>query len=92
MEVTFLLSAEVDLVEVYRRHGERVHASIEAALGLLKTFPEAGPVVAAPIRRKFVRRTPYAIYYVPEGRRLVVHAIVDQREDPSTIATRLRKI
>jgi plasmid stabilization system protein ParE len=92
MEVDFLLAAEVDLLEAYERHGEGLHTKLSAAIELIKGHPEIGPTISRKIRRKLVRRSPYAIYYVLETSRIVIHAIVDQREDPTKVADRLRRI
>jgi len=90
MEIVFLLSAEIDLYSAYERGGDSLHLQIDAALSFLKSQPEIGSVFKGGFRRKLVIRTPFAIYYTCEGQRIIVHGIVDQREDPEKIWARLK--
>ena len=92
MEVVFLLSAELDLFQAYEIYGDRLHEKIDAALRLLASQPALGSPLAfkGGFRRKLVLRSPFAIYYTLEGQRIIVHGVIDQREDPEKILGRLR--
>gem|GEM_PF-3672553 len=50
------------------------------------------PFEGSNIRRKLVLRTPYGIYYAQEGRRIVVHAIINQRDDPERLHARTSRL
>jgi plasmid stabilization system protein ParE len=90
MEIVFLLSAELDLFQAYEIHGEPLHTKIDAALKLLVSHPEMAPSFGRGFRRKLVLRSPFAIYYTIEGQRMIIHGVINQREDPKTILARLR--
>ena len=96
MELVILFRAEADILEtqarledVLRGLGDRFNARAEEALDRLLAFPECGPVYSAPFRRLLIRDFPHAIFYCIEGRRVVVHAVLDVRQDARTIARRL---
>ncbi len=40
MEVAFLLSAELDLFQVYEQHGDALHDKIDTALQFLQAHPD----------------------------------------------------
>lgn len=89
MEVVFLLAAELDLFQAYEQYGEPLHAKIDATLEQLRHHPQLGPSFKDQFRRKLVIKSSYAIYYITEGDRIIVHAIIDQRQNPDTIIARL---
>ncbi len=95
-EVIWTLGATSDLQEIYSEvgdlRGDELLTRAEAALSLLRVFPEQGPVYVGTLRRLLVGRDRrYGLFYVIEGRRLVVSAFVDLRQDPEVISTMLRK-
>jgi plasmid stabilization system protein ParE len=89
MEIVFLLAAELDLFQAYEQSGEPLHNKIDATLDQLKLHPRIGPMFKEPFRRKLIIKTPYAIYYTIEGERIIIHAIVDQRQNPDSVTSRL---
>jgi plasmid stabilization system protein ParE len=63
--------------------GEAFVNEIEHTIRLILDYPEAAPVVRGSIRKKLVRRFPYAILYriTPDGIRIL--AIMNLRRRPS---------
>lgn len=89
MEIVFLREAEDDLFRSYEKWGEPLHRRIDHTLQLLRSNPELGVGFVGPFRRKLVVESPFAICYVVEPRRIVVHGIVDQRQSPEAIRRKL---
>ena len=52
-------------------------------------IPEARPQKPAPFRKQRVADTPFAIFYAREARGLIVHALLDLRQEPRAIFRRL---
>ncbi len=63
---------------------------LDAAFGRLRTFPEISPPIHEAHRRLLVHGFPYGIFYTLEGRRIIVAAVMDLRQDPEIIRRRLR--
>jgi len=83
--------AETDLLELYARledadegRGERLLHEIESCLRLLCLMPEMAPIYEAPFRRMLLRERRHGLYYTPEDRGVVVHAICDLTQDHET--------
>ena len=98
MEVVLLLGAERDLQEAYNWVEDHRAASehsfleaIELRLEHLKRFPLLGPLYRGRYRRLLISRYPFGIFYVAESNRVVVHAILDLRQDPERIHERFRE-
>lgn len=96
MELVILFRAEADILEtqarledVLRGLGDRFNARAEEALDRLLVFPECGPVYSVPFRRLLIRDFPHAMFSRIEGRRVVVHAVLDVRQDTRSIPRRL---
>ena len=97
MELLLLARAEAEVLETQARLedavaglGERFNLRVEEALDQLIGFPQSGSVYAAPFRRVLVRDFPFGIFYSIEGRRIVVQAVLDLRQDPQAIERKLR--
>ena len=71
--------------------GDKFNENAEHALDQIAAFPECGPVAIAPFRRLLVRDFPVGIFYTVDGRRAVVHAVLDLRQEPDAIARRLAR-
>ena len=76
LEVTFLLAANLDAQRVYQAfedfregRGDYFSDRLEAALEMLKSFPEIGPLYEENFRRLLVKGVNFAIFYTIEGRR-----------------------
>jgi plasmid stabilization system protein ParE len=96
MELVILARAEVEVIETQARLedtnaglGDRFNERVEQAFDLLAEFPELGPVYAGQFRRLLVRDFPFGIFYSVEGRRTVVQAVLDLRQEPLAIRRRL---
>jgi plasmid stabilization system protein ParE len=96
MEVVILSGAEADLDEIYSRveergGGERLILALDRKLELLRTFPRlAPPSLQAKVRRVKIDRTPFGLFYTIEGRRLMIVAVQDLRQDPKVLAKLIR--
>ena len=96
MEVVILAGAETELFEAWARYeellpglGDRFDAVVRGALRTAAQFPEVAPRYAGEFRRLLVRRFTHGIFYRIHGERLVVTAVLDLRQDPSSILRRL---
>ena len=66
---------------------------MDKALGILRAFPEAGPVnFGECIRRLVVTKTPLGIFYSIAGNRVLVGAVLDLRQSQRAISKRLREL
>lgn len=89
MEIVLLQGAQADLLNAYARYGDRFYAEADAALEQIRTHPESAPVFRGAYRRKLILHTPYAVFYDIAGRRVMVKAVLDLRQDPRRILERL---
>ena len=96
MEVIFLRGAEADLLAAWMRYeevlpglGDRFEAEVRAALLRTVEPPESAPVYSGEFRRLLVRKFDHGIFYRIHGARIVVTAVLDLRQDPTTIRRRL---
>ena len=94
-ELIWTQGATSDLQGIYigleDNGAEQLLERIEASLSLLKAFPKRGPKHRATIRKLLVgRKNRYGLFYSIEGKRIVVVAIADLRQDPRTIEKLLR--
>jgi len=96
MEVVVLSGADADLDDIYsqleeRGSGERFLLALDRKLELLRSFPEMAPrSLTAQVRKTKIGRTPFGVFYTIEGRRLMVIAIQDLRQNPETLARIIR--
>jgi plasmid stabilization system protein ParE len=97
-ELVFLLSAEVDIQAAYEFYeafqpgrGGVFLRHLDLAFGQLRTFPESAPLFRTPYRRLLIRGFPYGVFYSLAGRRVIVAAVMDLRQDPEWIGNRLRE-
>ena len=86
-----ILDTQARLEDRSRGLGDRFNENTERALDQIAAFPECGPVCVGPFRRLLVRDFPLGIFYSVDGRRTVVHAVMDLREEPTAIARRPRQ-
>ncbi|MEM0895555.1 MAG: type II toxin-antitoxin system RelE/ParE family toxin [Verrucomicrobiota bacterium] len=106
LEIAWTASAERDLLSIYESLFEffieddamiakQLSAPLEEELALISTFPGIAPVLKGKVklrRRVFGPRMRYGLYYVPEGRRILVQAILDLRMYPKEMERRLSEI
>ncbi|HRH98799.1 MAG TPA: hypothetical protein PLB55_22855 [Prosthecobacter sp.] len=92
-EIVLLQGAQSDLLSIYAVQGERTYFRVDHALGILRLFPEAGPMhYKDSIRRLVVTRTHFGIFYSVTGDRVFVGAIMDLRQSPKVIEGRLKQL
>jgi plasmid stabilization system protein ParE len=96
VEITFLRGAETDLLAAWVRYeealpglGDRFEAEIRPALLRIVELPESAPIYAGEFRRLLLRRFEHGIFYRIHGARIVITAVLDLRQDPTTIRRRL---
>jgi hypothetical protein len=91
--IVLLQGAQSDLLSIYAARGERMYLQVDKSLGILRTFPEAGPInFGGHIRRLVVPRTPLGVFYSITGKRVLVGAVLDLRQSPDAIERRLRAL
>lgn len=88
-DVELLLGAEIDFLDIYSHRGDSFYRSFDLCLSRLRRFPEIGPVYSFPFRRLLIPTSPLGIFYVIEGRRIFVVAVLDLRTDPQRVLDRL---
>lgn len=95
-----MLGAEADAQRIYEHHenreegaGDRFFDEVLSSVRLLEAFPEIGPVVhRGKVRRVLVFNRHYGLFYVAERRGVVLHALLDLRQDPTAIMRRLKDV
>jgi plasmid stabilization system protein ParE len=99
VEVIFLRGSESDLLAAWVRYeevlpglGDRFEAEVRAALLRIVELPESAPIYAGEFRRLLVRRFDHGIFYRIHGARIVITAVLDLRQDPTTIRRRLEGV
>ena len=96
-EVVLLSGAEDDALSIYfelfdksEERAERFSSAVDRSLSDLAQFPEIGMKFEAPFRRKLVPGFyEFGVFYTVEGTRIMVHAILNLRQDPRAIRRRL---
>jgi toxin ParE1/3/4 len=61
--------------------------SIEQALSRIRDCPDLYRIIQSPIRRCLIRRFPFSIYFSDESNEIVIHAVFDNRMNPSKITS-----
>ena len=89
MRARFLSPAEWELVQAARHYESQVPtlgfdflAEIHRVVTSIEESPEAAPIVKGAIRRRIVRRFPYAILYKIDPAEIVILAVMHQHRNP----------
>jgi len=89
--------AEADLICLFSRLEESADGAgavllemIDSSLRLLRVMPEMAPLWSKPFRRLVLKNPRFGLFYTPESRGLVVHAVCDLRQDRETIPRHLQ--
>jgi len=89
--------AEADLLAIFARleegregAGRSLLHGVDSGLRLLRVMPEMAPLYVRPYRRLVLKNPRFGLFYTPESRGLVVHAVCDLRQDRATILRHLR--
>lgn len=96
-EIVLLAGAERDSLDLYfilhersATRAERFSAAVDTALGDSTDFPMIGRPFFGSFRRKLVPGFyDYGIFYSLDAGRVMVHAIMDLRQNPAAILRRL---
>lgn len=100
-EVVWTSGAESDLLRLYEQMGNHdlalrvLRDPLERSLHLLADNPGLGPVVKGTRRVRRLLTGPrlrFGLFYVEETTRIMIHALVDMRDDPSLVRRRLREL
>jgi plasmid stabilization system protein ParE len=98
-DLVWTRAAESDLQEIFAqcedaREGSGVAfmSLVDAALSLVRQFPEMAPLFDPPMRRLVLHGRRHGLFYTLEARGLVLHAVADLRRDPEELRRRLRRI
>lgn len=100
MKAVWTLGAEADLQSLYERMenwdegaGDRFYEVVLASVRMLEAFPHIGPIVhRGKVRRVLVFNRHYGLFYVVENRGLILHALLDLRQDPQRVTSRMDSI
>jgi plasmid stabilization system protein ParE len=95
-ELVFLFSADADIQKAYELYenwqegrGTVFMLHLDVAFAYLRRFSEIGPVFHGNYRRLLVPHFPCGIFYSIEGKRIIIAAVMDTRQDPDAIIRRL---
>jgi hypothetical protein len=72
-----------------RGGGEEFIFDVDWILDQLRQFLGSGKVYRERYRRLLIPKYPFGVFYVVETGRIVIHAIMDLRQDPKSIERRL---
>lgn len=100
MNAVWTAGAEADVQRLYEGlelfdegMGDRFYDEVLASVRLLEVFHKIGAVVhRGKVRRVLVFNRHYGLFYVVEDRGLILHALLDLRQDPLSVMRRLRSI
>jgi plasmid stabilization system protein ParE len=100
LSALWTLGAEADVQDIYARFedweegsGDRFYDDLLTSVRLLEAFPLIGPIVYADkVRRVLVFNRHYGLFYVVEARGIILHALLDLRQDPSQLLRRIQHL
>jgi hypothetical protein len=95
-DIVMLAGADDDLQEIFNRledredgRGREFMAAVDRRLAWLSDFADSRSFYREPFRKERIPDTMQAIFYTSESRGVMVHAILDLRQDPRAIHRRL---
>mgnify|MGYP001558731832 CR=1 FL=1 len=98
LEIFIKPRAELDLFEAFNFYdeqssglGEEFIRCVDAKLEFINRHPKTCPKMYKDFRRGLISRFPFGIYYKIERKRIVVFAVLDLRQNPERIQSRLTK-
>jgi len=89
-EIVFLSGADSDYLTLRVAHPDSFHKQLDDALSIIEQFPLSGKAFGS-FRRIHLQDTPFAFFYVVDGSKILVSAILDMRQDPETIQRLLKE-
>jgi toxin ParE1/3/4 len=88
--VTLRPRAENDIRTIFewyesqqRTLGEAFLVDLRLTMDRIGRFPESSPVVRKRVRRAFVTKFPYLVFYIVDATRVVVLAVLHTSRDPA---------
>lgn len=88
-ELRFTPETDADIARIHQWYdaqsparSRRFLGALELALAFIVEFPEAGPVVLKDLRRVFLRRSTYAVYYRITESTIEIRGCLHSRRDP----------
>lgn len=98
MQIRIARAAETDLLEGFAFYeeqqagiGEYFLDSLFADIDALTLFGGIHPKPDGRLHRALAKRFPFAIYYDVQGENVTVVAVLDCRQNPASITTRLQR-
>ncbi|GEP45261.1 type II toxin-antitoxin system RelE/ParE family toxin [Brevifollis gellanilyticus] len=99
-DVVWTLAVEADVQAIYEDYEQReegagdvFYADLLNCVQLLARHPLLGSSLKnRRLRRVLVYNRHFGLFYVPESRGVVLHALIDLRRDPEMLARRLRDL
>lgn len=93
-EIVVLLGAQIDQQALYEkqptaRRAAQLEASIREAYGQLASFPYSSGSFEGVFRRYILKGFSHGLFYAVEGRRVMIHAVLDLRLPREIIRQRL---
>lgn len=95
-DLVVLAGADDDFQEIFNLledrqdgRGRDFMGEVDRQLAWLRDFAHARPFYREPFRKQRIPDTMFAIFYTSEPRGVMVHAILDLRQDPRAIYRRL---
>ena len=92
MKVRYTDRARIDLETAFEWYqGQRIGLGfefldcLEATISTIQQMPEVYAKHHSHFRRALIRRFPFAVFYTIENKEVIIHAIFDNRQDPSRI-------
>jgi len=97
-EIIWTAGADVDHQEIYvglenqrEGAGEAFMEEPDDLLGLRRRFPQMARVVSDPVRGLRIGDH-HGLFYVFEARGVIIHSLLDLRQDPARIRERLARL
>jgi plasmid stabilization system protein ParE len=69
--------------------GDEFSDAVDAAVASILAFPEAHPVIHRDVRRLFLERFPYGLYYRVTSDEVIIVACMHAARDPEALRSRL---
>lgn len=99
-DLVWTLAAESDVQVIYGRleqheegSGDMFYGELLKVIRLLGKFPHLGSSLQhRRVRRVLVYNRNYGLFYVSEKRGVILHALLDLRQDPELIRRRLSEL
>lgn len=96
IKITFRKEAEKDIEEVYEWYelkrdglGEEFLSSLDDVLSKISFKPKIYPTVTNNIRRAFLNRFPFGVFYIEKTDSVIVFAVMHARKSPANWKNRI---